>query len=166
MKGFVIMLQSEITLKIIKIVKNFVITIFTYYITTKIMNKKKKIEGNDITIAIMNILIAIIYYVLRDKIGLILATIIQISLLAVLIAKNTNKNIGYSIICTSISLTINNILFFIAITIVYIPTRILNITNVYILVVCITLVYAILVNLFFKVKKIKNGFDFLNILPE
>lgn len=79
------MLQNEITLKILKIVKNFMITIFTYYTTRKIMNKKKDIEGKDIIIVIINILIAIIYYILRDKIGLTLATIIQISLLAVLI---------------------------------------------------------------------------------
>ena len=161
-KAISYMLQIEVDYEILKVAKIFIITIFTYYTTRKIMNKKITVEENNLSILIMNIIIIIIYCLLRDKIGLILDTIILIGLLAVIIAKNTNKNIGYTIICTAISLTINDILYFVSSAIIYIPSRALNISNVYTLFPFIILVYAIVLYLFLKIRKIKNGLDFLN----
>jgi len=153
-------LQVDIAHEILRLIKVSIINVFTYYTATKIMNKRQ--EENNVRIIIINILISVIYYFLRGKMGLISAMIILVCLLAIVISKHTSKNIGYTIICTSISLTINNILYSIASAMIYMPSRIFNITNNYILGAAIILIYLILISCFIRMKKIKNGFDFLN----
>ena len=153
------MLQIEVLDNVSKFLKVFIITFFTYYTAKRFMNETTK--ENKFIILLANMVISIIYYILRDKIGLILDTGILIILLAIFISKNTNKHIIYSILCTVISFTINNILFFISIAVIFIPFKIFNIKNDYINNVLINLLYVGLLYLFLRIKKIKNGFDFL-----
>lgn len=146
-----------------RFIKVFIIILLTYFTTRKIMNKNKTKDEKFITILLTNIVIAIVYYFLRNEIGLVSITAVLITLLSSVISKTTNKGIGYTVVCTSISLAINNVLFILSSLIIYIPGRLLKIiTNEYIIMLSISLVYSILVYLFLKVKKIKNGFDFFN----
>ena len=155
------MLQAETTYKVWKIIKIFIINIFTYYTTRKIMNENKLIVKDNIISTIANLAIAVIYYFLRNIIGLILDTIILIILLSILISKNAKKKIGNTILGTSIALTINNILYFISSAIIYIPGMIFNIRNVPLISTCINLLYITLAYLFLRIRKMKNGFSFL-----
>ena len=66
-----------------------------------------------------------------------------------------------NLLFTIISLSINYILFFISIEISYITNSIFYITNNYIGFISIILIYTILVYGFLKIKKIKQGFSFL-----
>ena len=146
-----------------KFIKVFIIILLTYFTTRKIMNKNKSKDENFMIIILTNIAISLVYYFLRSEIGLVSITAVLIILLSSVISKSTNKCIGYTAVCTSISLAINNVLFILSSLIIYIPGRLLKIiTNEYIIMLSISLIYSILVYLFLKAKKIKNGFDFFN----
>ena len=154
------MMQIEISYKILKILKAAIINIFTYYTTKKIMNINIKWTNLIIEILI-NILIALIYYILKIEVGLILAMIILIILLGIIIGKSTRNNVIFSIVCTTIALAINNIIFSMASAIIYFPSRILNLKNSYIISIVIDLLYLIMVYGLFRVKRLKNGLNFL-----
>jgi len=156
------MLQIEDSHIILRIAKIFIITMSTYYTAKQIMNKENFKKENMQIITLLNILITIIYYILREQIGLILSTIILTILLSVVIVKNTSQNIACSIVGAGISLTINNILYIIASFIMFIPSKMLNWRNVTVLSLLINIAYIILIVLFLRIKKIKNGFSFFN----
>lgn len=156
------MISIELTYTILKIIKVCTITIFSYYTTLKIMDINIKSQDKNIIILLINLFIGTIYYLLRNKVGLILDTLILISLLTVLIGRNTNKNLIYIFICTATSLTIHNILFFLSSAIIFIPKKIFNIQNNCVIGMIINIEYIIIAYLFLKIKKLKNGLKFLN----
>ena len=62
---------------------------------------------------------------------------------------------------SAVSISINQILFYIASTFIYFPMKLLNIENRYLAFILIALVQAILLFLFWKIKRIRNGITFL-----
>lgn len=67
----------------------------------------------------------------------------------------------YSMLISAVSISINQILFYIASTFIYFPMKLLNIENRYLAFILIALVQAILLFLFWKIKRIRNGITFL-----
>ena len=79
--------------------------------------------------------------------------------LAVIFARNISKNIGYSLLITTVSLTINYILYIIATGISYMLANYLK--NDYFIFVIILSLYSILVKTISKIKRFKKGINFL-----
>lgn len=69
--------------------------------------------------------------------------------------------ITYSLLITAVSLALNQVLFYIVSTIVYFPIKILNVNNEYFFFILIMLIQAIVLMLFWRIKRIRNGIAFL-----
>ena len=145
--------------QILKFIKIFIITVFTYKTTKKIMNSI--IKDNNIIMFIFNILVCVVYNILKIEVGLLYAIIIIITLLGAIISRNSKNRIIYSIVCTAISFTINNILFLGASAMGFIPKKIFNIQNDLVVGISINVMYIIIATLFLRIKKLKNGLSFL-----
>ena len=146
--------------KVVDIIRIFFIIIYTYLIELKIINKKlsyKKYVKIFLILGISSVLCKII----KDKYGYTYCIICVDIILGMLINQFTKNNLGYSILTTTISLSINYILYFIAITLSFIPNIVFNIENNFISLLSIIIIYTILVYLFFKIKRFSKGFSFL-----
>ena len=110
----------------------------------------------------MYIITAILYIcmsmLLNREINTTIFTLICISIIYTIIYK---FKIMYSMLISAVSISINQILFYIASTFIYFPMKLLNIENRYLAFILIALVQAILLFLFWKIKRIRNGITFL-----
>ena len=85
----------------------------------------------------------------------------MIFILSSIYSSITKNKWGFSIIITIISLSINYIIFFISVVAGFIPNEILNVTNDYISLLFIIVFHVLFLYLFFRIKRFKNGFTFL-----
>lgn len=148
---------------IINIIKFFFINIFTYYTYKKITNNK--VESNKIIkylgIFIFMILIAIFVAIIKLLYGTFDAFILMIIGLSIAFRIVLKNKTGYTIFNTIISIAINYVIFFIALIICFIANTFAKIRNDYISLFFILIIYTILINLFLKTKRLKNGIIFL-----
>lgn len=140
-------------------IKMLVMSLFTSYSNKKVLNLEEKINYKW---AIMYIITAILYIcmsmLLNREINITIFTLICISIIYTIIYK---FKIMYSMLISAVSISINQILFYIASTFIYFPMKLLNIENRYLAFILIALVQAILLFLFWKIKRIRNGITFL-----
>ena len=142
---------------IIYTLKIFFISMGTYYAVLKNTNEKHKTILDVIGIIITSIICSSIKYYSNSMNSIIFL----ILLLSIIFSGIGKKNIGYYILITTICLSINYIIFFIAIILSYFPNRIMNIQNNYIGLISIIIIYCPLIYLLFKIKKFSKGFSFL-----
>ena len=153
---------DDITM-VIYVLKVVCISITSYYTISKITNYKIISNGKSLILAIIFcIFISIICGSINNISSSFNSVITLIFLLSLSISKFTKFNMGYAVLITVISLSINYILFFIAVIIVFTPNELISINNDYISLFFIISVYIFLLYLFFRNKRIKNGFIFLN----
>ena len=107
------------------------------------------------------LIISVICGIVKWKYSFLNSTIYLTFLLTMLYFIDTKNNIVHSACTIIIALSINYILYFIAICISYIPNALMQINNKYINFAIIIFLYSILMYLFFKIKKFKQGFSFL-----
>lgn len=146
---------------IVDILRTFFISAWTYYMSLKISDKKINIKAKIILMIVSIIITTLIYQVVKLLVGFFYATICQVLLLSLTFSKFTKSNAEYSILILIISLSINYILYFGAISISFIPSAILEIKSNYIGFFVIVIIYAIFVYNFSKIKRFKKGFLFL-----
>ena len=147
-------------LYIVKALKVMIMCLYMSYSNRKIINlDNSKKSGKLILIYIgIAILHACISMALQTKVNTTIFTVICVSIVYAITYK---FQLMYSILISAISISINQILFYIASTLVYFPMRILNIESEYLSFILIALVQAILLFLFWKIKRIRNGITFL-----
>ena len=145
---------------VIFILKIFFIIFCTYYTNFKISSNNKITKNIWQAIAII-LITAITSTFINNSTNYCMVIIISNLIISVLYSKNTNNNIGYSIINTTISLGINYIIYFISIIISFLPEVILNLPNDYFRILIIMLIHFSLLNLFFRVKRFKKGITFI-----
>lgn len=154
------MVEAEDVKNIVDILKICFICIGTYYTGMKVINKNFK--NKYLFLEFISILcISIISKYIKQNIGFIYSIICEALLLSIILSKNIKKDYIYSLIITTISLSINYILFTIGILINFIVNIIINIKNDYINLIIMLIIYFILVYNVLKIKKIKNGLAFL-----
>ena len=143
---------------IIYCLKIYLLGIFTYCTSLRVIDiKANKIYVNIITIIPIAILCGIVKY----KYNSLYSVICLILLLSILFSRINKNNIGYSIIITIFSLSINYILFFIASTFTFFLFIATHISNDYITFMIISIIYVILLIILNKVKRLKKGVNFL-----
>ena len=156
------LIQTETVTNFNSILKIFFITIYTFYISLKLSDNQIYSIIREIKLIILIIIIDIIYLIIKIESNFLYSTIFLILLLSTLFAIETKKKIGYSVLINIIALSINYILFFIALAISFIPNVIFKITN-NLIGICIVLAnYTILIYLFLRKRRLKNGFVFLH----
>ncbi len=146
---------------LVNILKIYIISICTYYINLKLINKK----AND-KIEIIIILISIFFNVIvcnkiKVTLGFTINIVCVIIFLAILFSILVKNKLINSIFITTISLSINYIIFGISIVISFCINIIINIKSVYINMAIIILIYIFMLYYFTKIKRFKNGFIFL-----
>ena len=151
--------QMEI---IVDIIRLYFINLFTYYINFKIMNnvvigKRREI----VIICLLLFLLTVCCKYIKDKINFLYCIISTIILISFLFSLKTRNKLGYSLIITMISMTINYIIFAISIFWDFIIFLIFNIQNDYINVIVMIAIYLLLIMAFSKIKRFKRGFAFL-----
>ena len=147
---------------VVDIIKIALICMFTYYINFKIINRNITITlKNTILNLIAIILVAIGCRIVKNVLGFSYNMIFMILLTSILFAVNTKYPFTYSLLITIISLSINYIIFLITMLISFILTVIFKIESVYIGLIFIIISYLILICVFNKINRFKNGFTFL-----
>ena len=141
-------------------IKIFVIIIYTYCIEQRIINEKVK-NKKKITILILLIIISIVCKVIKNIYGFTYCILCLILLLGLIISKENEKNIGYTILTTTISLSISYMIFLTSVAISFIPNAIFQVNNNFISLLSIIIIYSVLIYLFFKIKRFSKGFTFL-----
>ncbi len=144
-------------------IKTIFISIFTLYLNYKILN----IEEKDKKEIIKNILVTIIFTgigtIIKYYCNLTLSMIALDIFIACIFSAVTKRYISFSLIVTTISLTVNYILYSISIAVNYIIFKMFNITNEYITLIEIILIYIIIFNRIYKMRRLKNGIAFFKI---
>lgn len=147
----------------IYILKILIINICTCYSSIKLANiKHNQGLNNKILISIAIIIVTLLVGFIRSIADFSISIIALICLLTLILTIYTKTNFGYSMLITTISLSINYIVFLIAIIVSFIPYKLLGIQNEYINLIIIITFYGILVHILLNAKRIKNGFSFLD----
>lgn len=143
---------------IIYTLKLICISLGTYYVVLK-STKDNNIKSTKNII--ITIIIAIACEFIEKTTNSMNTMLCLIILLSVTFARTDKDNIGYYILTTTICLSLNYIIFLIAVAISYFPNYIMNIRNNYISFIIIISIYYILLKMFFKIKRFNKGFSFL-----
>ncbi len=114
---------------IIYILELFCISLGTYYAVIKNTNTSK---NKNITSVLTLFAISILCEFVKYKSNFMNTMLCLIILLSVTFARTDKDNIGYYILTTTICLSLNYIIFLIAVAISYFPNYIMNIRNNYI----------------------------------
>ena len=149
---------------VIDIIRTFFILLFSLYIFIKFANIDR-VKHMSLSI-IMIVIVSTFAFFIRQKYDEYVCAIIQLISVLIINIINYKKGIGNTIINTIISFGISYLLFYVAIIIFSIPSKIFYITDDSISLICILAVYSLLVWRVFKIKKIKNGIIFLQTKME
>ncbi len=151
-------LQTDI---IIYFIKSFVINIYVYYSFNRIAN----IKSNNMRTRIANLVCTVILTILCTYIEFYINSFLSIIIICLLYGSIlgfiTTKPIGYSVVTTILSYAICEICL-VSSTIITFPLyKLIGINNNYLNLFIILVVLLILLYAFFKIKRFKNGFNFL-----
>ena len=146
---------------ITELIKIFFISICTYYTFLKITN----INMKNIKLGILNIfingIISIIITIIKYYLDFLISRICLVFLISLSCSLIYKNEIGNSILINTISLSINYMLFFIAIVSSYILNKIINIKQDEINLLIMCCIHVFLLLKLGKTKKIKNGISYL-----
>lgn len=138
----------------IGIIKICVIFICTYLTNFKLINRKIEFKFVQIIKVIFVIFYSIFCALLRYQIDYLTTLICWILIITLIFERN---NIKQSLLVTITSLSINYILSLVSVIIGFVFNLIIKIDNNYINLFIILSIYVILINLLFKVKRLKYG---------
>ena len=155
-------MQKESILLVTDVIKSYVINLCIYYINFKIVNTQKPSKLSRISIiCIMIFILTAISKFIKYTFDFSNEIISIIIFVGILFSVTTKNKIGYSLMITMISLTINYILFGISIFLNFIILSIFYIQNDYINMTIMLIIYLILVMAFLRIKRFRKGFTFL-----
>lgn len=142
-------------------IKCFLISVFTILLNSKMLNINKKDNIKLIkkvcSLIIIGIMVVAIKYISNMTLSMISLDIFLSCMFSIII----NKNIGHSILVTTISLSINYFVYIISTIINFIISKVLHITNEYLIFISILVIYIVLINFVCNIRKLKNGIIFL-----
>ena len=145
---------------IVDIIKIYAINIFTYYTAMKLINKDA-FKENRFLLLIAIFIFSVIEKIIKEKWEFSASIAFSILFISYIISKRNNQDFVYTLLITAISLSINYVLFLVAIFLDFICNVCVNIKNDYIDLLIIVIPYMIIVYRFLKIKRIKKGIVFL-----
>ena len=143
-------------------IKTFFLVFFTNYIWYKISNEKERLYEKFLWDFIGVLFITICVFLIKNSINFFISRALLVFGLGWLNSKRTNSGLGYSILVSTISLSIDYILLCIAIFITFIINIIYPIESDVFNSILMTLMEVIMLYGINKIKRIKNGISFLN----
>ena len=143
------------------LIKTILISIFTLKLDYEILEiKEKEVKKKYILIVILiciNFICGFIQYISNSTISILFLDIF----ISCIFSKKLNKNIGYALLVTTISLCVNYILYLISLIISYTIFTVFNIDNELILLIENLTIFAILFSVVCKLNRFKRGISFL-----
>lgn len=144
------------------IIKIYFISLCTYYINLKLVSKKIDVRKREVVIVSLSIIISSIFCkAMKELFGFLYGVIGIAVLISILFVIMTKNKFIYSTLITIISLSINYILFAMAIVMSYTFYAITNIGNEYVNICIIISIYLILISCFSRIRRFKKGISFL-----
>ena len=145
-------------------IRTVAIIIYTYYVFRKVINVKlKDIKVIDkFFIIISTLIISFLICNIITDIKSYYSILIEISLISIVNYFVYKKEIYYSFLLTVISFGINYSIYWLSIAISFVPNAIFEIQNDYIGLLIILVMYTVLINRIFKLKRLKYGISLLN----
>lgn len=149
------------TRMIIYFLRLFIINLFVYFIFTKISNTKNISYKSNILIVTVNLFLTVICIYLNYKINFFVSMIGLIIIYSIMLGLIIKVKVGYALVVSITSYAICMICYVIGTILTYILYSLFHIENLYInLLMILTIQFALLYS-FFKIKRFRNGFDFL-----
>ncbi len=147
---------------IIEFIKMFIIASFTIIFNYKILDIKINLRKGKILKVISCLIIIDIFCLYIKNISNSTMSILFINfLISLLFSSTTSNKIGYSILITTLSLSINYIIYIVSTTICFVIFKITAISNEYIIITLIILIYILLMTILCKIKRYNRGITFL-----
>ncbi len=144
------------------ILKIIVISLCTYFLGFKLINKNIDINIKLILQSVAICIFSIICGILKYEIGYLISIICLILLISILFAKSTENNIGNSIMVIIVSMACNYILFTCSVIVNFIFNMISKGgINDYINFVIISTIHILLFYIIWNMRRLKNGISFL-----
>ncbi len=151
---------------IIYSMKLFTMNLFTYCCFSKISNVKKNNVKDTIILLILNILITLVSTYINFKGDFFLSILVLIMLYSSILSTMLKLRLGYSLIVVVISYAICLVSFILSIILSFIPYKIsynlFEIENRYMNLLIVLLIQLIILYAFGKIKRFKNGIEFLH----
>lgn len=144
---------------IVYIIKIIALSNFTLYTSLKVTNNKSNYRM--LIVGTIIVLISIVCGLVKYLSGSLSCILLLIISLSIVLSNITKKDIIYCIIITTISLSINYIIFLFSIVINFLPAIIMNNNNEYINLTLIVMLYIIGIMSLFRIKKFRKGLIFL-----
>ena len=144
---------------VIYVLKAFFISIFTYYISIKLLDMKQYLTPKYKFLFFLSaVFIAVSSLIVEGTIAVDINSMFLVMVLVAIFFKIITKNsLGYSILISVIALSISQILFLFSIVVGFIPQLLIKIHSEYLNFLIIILINLIIIKLIFKIKKIRNG---------
>lgn len=147
---------------IVDLIRMYFISVCTYYMNFKIINFEEKIRIKKVITILIGIAVTtIISEILKVKFSFPYIVIWNGILIGLLFTISTKNDLAYSMLITTVSLSINYILFSIGILASFLINLITNIKNEYINLFILIIIYIILFLIFLRIKRCKKGLAFL-----
>lgn len=144
----------------IYVIKNIFAIICSYFIFFKVIGRKN--EKNILLVIVSSIAIAILVAYVKYNIGTFIGMVVMIILFSILCSISSKCGMGYAIVIAIMSLSINYVIFVVAITIVFLINVKSSIQNDFINLSFMMLIDLILLKGLFSIKRFKYGITFLN----
>lgn len=145
---------------IIYFFKMFFMGLCTYYTFFHVLNIKLLFNIKFIIVILSTFLIAFLDTILKSE-YYFTSIVFFILSLSILYSFVNSHRIGYCILVTLFSFSLNYIMYFVSIIIGFLPNAILGLQNDIISLILIYIVQFILLFSLFKIRRFKNGFAFL-----
>lgn len=148
----------------IDFIRTVVIIMCTYYVFRKIINVKiiDMKAKTKFMIIISILIIAFITCFIRFKVKKYYGILIELLLISIVNCFVYKRELYYSFLLTIISFGINYSIYVLSVLVAFIPNAIFKIQNDYIGLLMILVMYTVLINRIFKLKRLKYGISLLN----
>ena len=142
---------------IIDFVRIFIISNFTINVGLRVINIKDIMKEKILKIIISILLINTFCIYIQEIANTTISIVCLNFLLSILFSNITINKIGYSILITTLSLSINYIIYTVSTIICFIIFKIINIDNKYIIMIFMTLIYIVLMIILYHIKRCSKG---------
>ena len=142
-------------------IKIMVISAFTLKLNYKILGIHEKSVLNVVKLAIILICSNVICAMIEDVTNSTISVLFLDIFVSLILSYKINNNLGYSVLVSTISLSINYVIYLISVIINFIIFRTLNISKEQIGRISILIIFSVLVMILCNVKRVKNGVTFL-----
>lgn len=143
------------------IIKNFFIILFSNMIVLKVLNKKDIKMTLCVSIIIFSFITTFIYITIKEYTNSMFSLLILCIMLNLLVTKILGTETSLTITTILVSLSICFVTFGISVILNYLIWSNIKIENNFLELFSIILLQFLLINGFFKIKRFKNGFHFL-----